>query len=268
MTISLKHTFQSAKPDSADTSLVQPSNWNAEHTMTAAAGTVIGRDTSGAGAIQELPIAVDNTGKVGIGGNPTTAQLAVAGVIESTTGGIKFPDATTQTTAVSIPSPGASGNLLTSDGTNWTSAAAPIGWTQITQITTTSGSTATFSNIPQTYSEILFVLENVSHNSGTSTSFGIELSANGTTWSSRSNITSATSSTSNAYGALHIPRYTGNAGSMVNGVALGLTAPAQSPTGLTTAFVFAWVVAGIAHARFSPGGGSFDGGTITLLGRK
>lgn len=69
MAISLKHTFQSAKADGADSSLVQPSNWNAEHTLTAAAGKVIGRDTSGAGAVQELPIAVDTSGNVNIPNN-------------------------------------------------------------------------------------------------------------------------------------------------------------------------------------------------------
>lgn len=79
MTISLKHTFTSAKSDGADSTLVQPSNWNAEHTMTAAAGKVIGRDTSGAGAIQELPIAVDTSGKVGIGTNAPNAKLHVYG---------------------------------------------------------------------------------------------------------------------------------------------------------------------------------------------
>lgn len=68
MAISLKHTFQSAKADGADTTLVQPSNWNAEHIITAAAGKVLGRDTSGAGAVQELPIAVDTSGNVALGG--------------------------------------------------------------------------------------------------------------------------------------------------------------------------------------------------------
>jgi hypothetical protein len=38
-------------------------------------------------------------GSVGIGTNIPSAKLAVAGVIESTTGGIEFPDGTTQTTA-------------------------------------------------------------------------------------------------------------------------------------------------------------------------
>jgi hypothetical protein len=43
---------------------------------------------------------VDATGnRVGIGRTPTTNALEVAGTIESTSGGFKFPDATTQTTA-------------------------------------------------------------------------------------------------------------------------------------------------------------------------
>jgi len=161
MTVSLKHTFQSVKTDSVDPTLVQPSNWNQEHILTAAAGKVLGRDTSGAGEVQELPIAVTATGDVGIGtsspltklhildtasvfmqltasdsgasrvgqngtaltfGNDgadgstermrinaagnvgigtssPTSKLTATGIIESTTGGFKFPDGTTQATA-------------------------------------------------------------------------------------------------------------------------------------------------------------------------
>lgn len=64
MTISLKHAFTTLKSDGVDTSLVQPSNWNAEHVLTLAAGKVLGRDTSGDGAAQELPIAVTAAGDV------------------------------------------------------------------------------------------------------------------------------------------------------------------------------------------------------------
>ncbi len=42
---------------------------------------------------------LDVNGDVSIGTTSTGSKLTVAGVIESTTGGIKFPDATTQTTA-------------------------------------------------------------------------------------------------------------------------------------------------------------------------
>lgn len=54
MAISLKHTFQSAKADGADSSLVQPSNWNAEHTLTVGTGKLLGRTTAGTGAAEEI----------------------------------------------------------------------------------------------------------------------------------------------------------------------------------------------------------------------
>jgi hypothetical protein len=79
MTISTKHKFASSKSDSGDASLVQPSNWNDEHDITLAAGKVLGRDTSGAGLAQELPIAVDSTGKVGIGTSSPDINLRVSG---------------------------------------------------------------------------------------------------------------------------------------------------------------------------------------------
>jgi hypothetical protein len=49
---------------------------------------------------------IENSGDVGIGIPNPGQKLSVAGVIESTTGGIKFPDATIQTTAAT-----ASGNM-------------------------------------------------------------------------------------------------------------------------------------------------------------
>ena len=83
MTISTKHKFVSSKSDSGDASLVQPSSWNDEHDISLAAGKVLGRDTSGAGLAQELPIAVDSTGKVGIGTSSPAYKLDVAGDISS-----------------------------------------------------------------------------------------------------------------------------------------------------------------------------------------
>ena len=63
MTISVKHAFTSAKADGTDSTLIQPSNWNAEHTITAAAGKILGRASGTAGAIQELSLAFDSTGQ-------------------------------------------------------------------------------------------------------------------------------------------------------------------------------------------------------------
>ncbi len=50
------------------------------------------------------------SGKVGIGLTSPTSTLAVAGTVESTTGGFKFPDGTTQTTAAGASSWITSGN--------------------------------------------------------------------------------------------------------------------------------------------------------------
>lgn len=66
MAVSIKHTFQSAKTDGADTSLVQPSNWNAEHNITLAASTILGRISSGTGTVEELS-AADVLALLGVG---------------------------------------------------------------------------------------------------------------------------------------------------------------------------------------------------------
>lgn len=54
MAVSLKHAFQSAQPDGPDSTKVQPSTWNAEHTLTCATARLLGRTTAGTGAVEEL----------------------------------------------------------------------------------------------------------------------------------------------------------------------------------------------------------------------
>lgn len=54
MTVSLKHAFTSAVADGGDTSLVQPSNWNAEHNLTMATARLLGRTTAGTGSAEEI----------------------------------------------------------------------------------------------------------------------------------------------------------------------------------------------------------------------
>jgi hypothetical protein len=164
MTVSLKHTFQSAKTDSADATLVQPSNWNQEHVLTAAAGKVLGRDTSGDGTVQELPISVTPAGNVtipnnfavtgttGLTGNTTvTGTLGVTGTTTvadlNATGTVGFTNALTVpnggtgvatlpannvligngTSPVTAVAPGTAGNVLSSNGTSWVSAPAETG---------------------------------------------------------------------------------------------------------------------------------------------
>lgn len=52
MTISLKHAFQSTKGDGTDATRVQPSNWNAEHAITLAADSLVGRGSTAGAAVE------------------------------------------------------------------------------------------------------------------------------------------------------------------------------------------------------------------------
>jgi hypothetical protein len=83
MTISLKHAKTSAVADGGDTSLVQPSDWNAEHTLQQATNTILGRSTSGTGATEELtPAGVRSMINVEDGADVTdTANVTSAGAL-------------------------------------------------------------------------------------------------------------------------------------------------------------------------------------------
>jgi hypothetical protein len=73
MAISLKHSFNCAKLDGLDTTVVQPSDWNAEHALTAASGKVLGT-VSNSTTVSELPLSVDPTEQSIILPSGTTAQ--------------------------------------------------------------------------------------------------------------------------------------------------------------------------------------------------
>lgn len=62
MTLAVTHTFVSAKSDGADPTLVQPSNWNADHTLSQMPATILGAIAGGSGETVELPISVDASG--------------------------------------------------------------------------------------------------------------------------------------------------------------------------------------------------------------
>jgi len=163
MTISLKHTFASAKTDSADVTLVQPSNWNQEHILTLATNKLLGRATAGTGAAEEIslgtavsisggtlavtnvPVANGGTGAAtltgyvkGSGTSPFTASATVpvgdlTGTLPVANGGTGAATLAANnvvlgngTSAVTTVAPGTSGNVLISNGTTWTSAASPV----------------------------------------------------------------------------------------------------------------------------------------------
>jgi hypothetical protein len=57
MAVSLLHQFTSGKLDGTDATLVQPSNWNAQHTLSMATNRLLGRTTASAGAAEEIAVA-------------------------------------------------------------------------------------------------------------------------------------------------------------------------------------------------------------------
>jgi hypothetical protein len=70
------------------------------------------------------------------------------------------------TSAVTTVSPGTSGNVLTSDGTSWTSTVGAYSLTSGTAVASTSGTSIDFTSIPSWVKRITVMLNAVSTNNG------------------------------------------------------------------------------------------------------
>jgi len=110
MAISLKHLFTSAKADGTDSTLVQPSNWNAEHQLRMATARIIGRTTAGTGAAEEIAVGANlslTSGTLNLAASVSITALVASGAIQggslsvsgdgafTGTGGLKVPAGTT-----------------------------------------------------------------------------------------------------------------------------------------------------------------------------
>jgi hypothetical protein len=56
LAISLTHSFTNPKADGVDTTIVRPSDWNAEHVLEQATNKLLGRTTAGTGATEEIAV--------------------------------------------------------------------------------------------------------------------------------------------------------------------------------------------------------------------
>lgn len=138
-------------------------------------------------------------------------------------------------------------------------------WTQIgSTVATTSGTSVSFTSIPATYSDLLFEILGVSHDSGSNQSLRIELSPDGSTWATAFIVGASTANTVTWYGGLLIPGYLKAAG--MASASIGNLA-SDSTTGGTSTNNGWRIVAGIQAVRFSPSAGNFDAGSIKLWGR-
>jgi hypothetical protein len=72
------------------------------------------------------------------------------------------------TSAVTTVSPSTSGNVLTSDGTNWISATGAYALTSGTAVASTSGTSIDFTGIPNWVKRITFMFDGLSTNGGSS----------------------------------------------------------------------------------------------------
>lgn len=78
--VSLTHSFVSLKGDDADNTLVRPSNWNAEHVLTAGANVLLGAVTAG----NVVEITCTAAGRALLDDADATAQRATLGLVIGT----------------------------------------------------------------------------------------------------------------------------------------------------------------------------------------
>lgn len=93
--VSIKHPFQSAKGDGPDTTRVRPSNWNANHDIEfSSANRYLGRDQTGDGDGQELPIVPEGVGDDGTMWTAAKVQAHVAAAIAAAVASVQIPTGT------------------------------------------------------------------------------------------------------------------------------------------------------------------------------
>lgn len=163
------------------------------------------------------------------------------------------------TSALQSVAPGSSGNVLTSNGTTWTSSAPVVGsLTLLTTLTTTSGTTQVANNFPSTYTAIYVVVNNISNSTGGDAVYLEVSSNNGSTWGTPKAIQQGAST--NYYGIffigqtnLSVTNHTISTGTSAN---LNTTGYVSTPSaGIINALRFSW-----------SSGYTFNGGTIQVYG--
>jgi hypothetical protein len=168
------------------------------------------------------------------------------------------------TSALQVVAPGTNGNVLTSNGTTWTSTAPVVGsLTLLATLTTTSGTTQVASSLPTTYNSLMLVFVGVGNSTGADTFLLEASSTNGAAYGASYQVnTTQASFQQPVYGSMII-----NAASVstTNHPIAILTSTARAPSSLT--FVATSTAAAINALRFSWGTGyTFNAGTIYVYG--
>lgn len=220
--------------------------------------------TSGTGAL--------TVNVTSIGGSGTLADWTISLSAPGATGAITATSTDTfQNKTINLSNNTLSGTVAQFNAAISDGDLAAAGWTQIAQLATTSGTTQTFTSIPQTYADLL-VVPACSHNSAGGESLRMDISDdNGTNWSSSFDTWSQVAADT-IRGGIWIKGYRLGTGIMIGSCpALATNRTLNMRTSVSSgAFGLAdWRAdAGINALRFkNSGGAAFDAGTITLYGR-
>jgi hypothetical protein len=174
------------------------------------------------------------------------------------------------TSAVGLVAPGASGNVLTSDGTTWASVAptSPRGYILIQSISSGGTGTITFSSIPSTYAQLWFFFKGVSFGNAAAPQMQVEFSTNnGATFSAATTITNAVAAANTFDGFVQCVNYAET--SMLKTCFMNLYTPTVNAivNNALTLNVPTTVTGVINAVRFSvTASGTFDAGLIDLKG--
>lgn len=145
--------------------------------------------------------------------------------------------------------------------------ASPI---QLASVSTSSGTSATFSGISLNYSKLLITLAGVSHSSGVSNILQLQVSPDGVSWSAAANIAPGATAGQYLNGVMEIWQYSRDQATLQSNIVVGTAATPSSPglTSVNSPFgLLVSVTGGMDYFRFVwSGGASFDAGTITAWG--
>lgn len=159
---------------------------------------------------------------------------------------------------------GTAGQVLTSGGAaanpSWASASGAL--TLLGTVTTTSGTTQSIQNLPVSKA-MLLVFNGVSHGSGSNQSLRVSVSStNGSSGSTAAAVSAAVAASVAQHGQVYLLN-TGVVGNKTISPNLGASGAASTFRDVSTEST----VTGIINAlQFSPSGGSFDAGSITVWG--
>jgi microcystin-dependent protein len=142
------HTFVSAKADGTDNTLVKPSNWNEDHTLVMDSGKILGRQTAGNGAVEQLDCSAAAAALLSQA--DIAAILTYLGVSPPTTGDGKITLKTAADTGWVLLDDGTIGNA-TSGASNRANADAQALFTLLyDNLTDTTGPVLTSSGVGTT----------------------------------------------------------------------------------------------------------------------